>query len=81
MVDEYPETHQNGSISIEMELKQGMIVGDLGVQIGADGRVWICLGGRALIRFKPHINKNCKQNRVNSQCGLPYCDNCIQFIK
>lgn len=48
----YPETHQWGSISIEQDLVRGCINGDLGVQVASDGRVWICIDGKALIRFK-----------------------------
>ncbi len=28
--------------------------GDLGIQIAADGRVWICIDGIAFLRFSPH---------------------------
>jgi hypothetical protein len=60
---EYPETHQIGDISIEnLPTEFGLqfgpnskpyIVGDLGIQIAEDGRVWVCIDGLAFIRFKP----------------------------
>lgn len=48
-----PETHKYGLISFEQEIKQGSMKGDFGIQIAEDGRIWICLNGQALIRFKP----------------------------
>lgn len=44
------EVHGQGSISIEAPLTEGLINGDLGIQI-ENGRVWICIDGRAVIRF------------------------------
>ena len=49
----YPETHQHGSISIEYPLPQGLVEGDLGILVASDGRVWVCVDGVALLRFKP----------------------------
>ena len=57
MVKEYPETHQHGHISFEQDIKAGLVTGDLGVQIARDGRVWVCIDGKALIRFRPQIRK------------------------
>jgi hypothetical protein len=53
MIKEYPETHQQGLISIEQNLITGGLMGDFGIQIAEDGRVWICINGIAAIRFKP----------------------------
>jgi hypothetical protein len=50
---ELRETHLQGIISIEQDLTVGIIQGDFGIQIAKDGRVWICVNGQALIRFKP----------------------------
>ena len=50
---EYEETHCKGHISIEKIDYNGMIEGDLGIQIAPDGRVWICIDGIAFLRFKP----------------------------
>lgn len=52
-VKEYPETHQQGIISIENEMPHGAIKGDIGIQIATDGRIWVCINGVAFIRFKP----------------------------
>jgi hypothetical protein len=52
-IEEYPETHQTGLITIEKRLKKGGMIGDFGIQIAADGRIWICIDGVAAIRFKP----------------------------
>lgn len=53
MIEAYPETHQQGLITIEQNLKIGAMEGDFGIQIAKDGRIWICINGVALIRFKP----------------------------
>lgn len=53
MIKEYPETHQQGLITIEQNLKTGSLEGDLGIQIAKDGRIWICINGISAIRFKP----------------------------
>ena len=51
----YNETHFQGVITFEQNLKVGLHEGDIGVQIAEDGRIWICIDGVALIRFKPSI--------------------------
>ena len=40
-------------ISFESNIPQKTIIGDFGVQISSDGRIWICIDGVAFIRFKP----------------------------
>jgi len=52
---EYSETHQRGFITLENIPKETSINGDLGIQIAEDGRVWICIDGIALLRFKPNL--------------------------
>ena len=49
----YELTHINGIISIEKELKPGLIKGDIGIQIAEDGRIWLCIHGQAAIRVTP----------------------------
>ena len=55
-VPAYPATHQHGIISIENLPKSNYIIGDLGIQIAFDGRIWVCIDGAAFIRFKPHTS-------------------------
>jgi len=55
---EYPETHQQGILFIEQVIKQEYKQCDFGIQIAKDGRVWICVNGVALLRFK---SNNIKQ--------------------
>ena len=55
MIKEYPETHQLGHISFEQDIKAGQMAGDLGIQVSKDGRIWICVDGKALIRFRPQL--------------------------
>jgi len=57
---EYEESHQKGVVLIEQELKKGVIIADLGIQIAEDGRVWLCVNGKALIRFTPLNEKDFK---------------------
>jgi len=57
-VKELKETHQRGYISLENpEIIRKMLdnshIGDFGLQIAKDGRVWVCINGVAFIRFKP----------------------------
>jgi len=53
MVKEYKETHQTGFITFEKNIKVGFIDGDIGIQIAEDGRIWLCINGEAVIRFRP----------------------------
>ena len=57
-IKEYPETHQEGYVSIEQMPIGSKIVRDFGIQIASDGRVWICIDGKAFIRFRPVIKKD-----------------------
>ena len=51
---EYPETHQNGYISIEqIDPETNLKNADIGIQIAKDGRIWVCINGRAFLRFLP----------------------------
>jgi len=50
----YPVLHQKGVLTVEMDkFKTAPMLGDVGVQIARDGRLWVCYDGQALIRFKP----------------------------
>lgn len=57
-MEPYELTHQQGFLSIEQELKPGIKECDIGIQIARDGRIWICVDGAALIRFKPDKRKD-----------------------
>ena len=48
---DYPETHQKGLITIE-QIPEKSLIGNFGIQIARDGRIWICIDGVATIRFK-----------------------------
>ena len=59
---EVQEFHQQGSLGInnaDVILKDLQIAHargiqvDVGLQVGADGRIWLCVNGVAFIRFKP----------------------------
>ncbi len=49
----YTEEHDQGLISIENEIKRKHVIGDIGIQIANDGRIWICIDGVSFLRFKP----------------------------
>lgn len=52
------ETHMKGNISIESIPKsKNLLDDDLGIQIAEDGRVWICINGKAFLRFFPNPEK------------------------
>lgn len=61
---EYPETHQQGVVTLENEddisrmlyYKEHKMV-DFGIQIAKDGRVWVCINSLPFIRFKPILPK------------------------
>lgn len=57
---EVKEFHQTGMLSIEnlhiLELDHSCI--DVGLQVAKDGRIWLCVNGQSLIRFKPRREKN-----------------------
>lgn len=59
---EMDETHSQGVISIEEIPKERLLMGDLGIQISHDGRVWVCIDGIAFLRFNPNIKKYKKEN-------------------
>ena len=50
---EYPETHEYGMITFDGIEGRLPIWGDIGIQISQDGRIWVCIDGRAFIRFRP----------------------------
>jgi len=67
---EQAETHQQGTISIENSRVLGLAgdgyhKGDFGLQIAADGRVWVCIDGIAFIRFSPHQDGKMSKDRFH----------------
>lgn len=79
----YPETHQQGLITIESIPNEAYsryvrgnynpvaITGDFGIQVAEDGRVWVCINGIAVMRFKPLPQKGGKpcSSRATKQKG------------
>ena len=49
------ETHMQGLLTVEQDLKISGRVCDLGIMIDEKGRVWVCVDGTALIRFCPTV--------------------------
>ena len=56
MINEVPEFHQVGMVDIlnlaEVQAED-LQEADCGLQVHRDGRIWLCVNGLALIRFKP----------------------------
>jgi streptogramin lyase len=54
---EYPERHTIGHVMLHdldlaaEALNSGEV--DFGLKVADDGRVWVCIDGRAFLRFKP----------------------------
>lgn len=69
---EYPEAHQQGTISLEnLPREMGLVFGpngkpfmkgDFGIQIAKDGRVWVCINGVSFLRFSPHPNEKMEKD-------------------
>lgn len=55
-MQEVPEFHQQGHLSIEnleFVLRDGLGNCDVGLQVADDGRIWLCVNSVAFLRFKP----------------------------
>ena len=52
----YKEIHQQGILTIEKFLPEGIKHCDFGIQIAEDGRIWVCVDGAAYLRFSPRIS-------------------------
>ena len=52
---EYPLLSQEGYMTIDNLPKGGLTKGILGIQIAADGRIWICVNGVSILRFRPKL--------------------------
>jgi hypothetical protein len=56
-IKDYPEIHMRGMTEVTLEGSTQYHRGDLGIHIAQDGRIWICLEGKAFLRFKPFVVK------------------------
>jgi len=75
-MQEVPVVYQKGMLEItpkEQLLTPDLSCCDVGVQIAKDGRIWLCVNGQVLSRFKPlkpvYITKN----------GYGNCPDCIWY--
>jgi hypothetical protein len=50
----FDELHMEGSLLVDADIAKSDLDCDIGISIGADGRVWICKNGQSLLRFKPN---------------------------
>ena len=56
LVEGFGPMYQHGHLSIENSVDVAMMDlqdCEVGIQLSADGRIWLCVNGTALIRFKP----------------------------
>ena len=65
----YKETHMEGRISKEGDAHPQTIIGDFGIQIAEDGRVWICINGISYLRFTPSNKYHTVKNKLNPKGG------------
>jgi len=77
-----PEFHQKGNISLENLAHFGLrpaiqggdsrhLQGDIGLQVAADGRIWLCVDGIAFVRFSPHPNGRMSKDRADKLEQFP----------
>jgi hypothetical protein len=55
---EFGPLYQHGAVMLDTpDLFQRLDLTDceFGVQVGADGRVWVCINGMTALRFKPAV--------------------------
>ncbi len=54
---EYPVLSQKGYITFDQQIppEVRLIDATFGIQIAADGRIWICVNGQSIIRFRPKL--------------------------
>ena len=54
----YKDQHAQGVTEIVPPPDQGLpyyVKGDIGLEVEADGRIWICLNGIAFLRFRKYL--------------------------
>jgi len=66
---EFNEQFIDGIISFEQDIQIKQTKGSLGIQVSEDGKVWVCIDGQALIRFKPDPLKKA------TLLSCPFCGN------
>jgi hypothetical protein len=54
-VKEYPLLSQEGYIGFDKIPDGKLTKGILGIQVATDGRVWVCINGNSLLRFRPKL--------------------------
>lgn len=60
VIKEYPLLNQKGYISFENDASYkggNLIKGILGIQVAANGKVWVCVNGVSILRFRPELKK------------------------
>jgi hypothetical protein len=73
----YEETHMDGLITIDYmpgdddqdPMLHRSFIGDIGIQIAKDGRIWICIDGVSFLRFKPTGKYLTIGNKLNPKEG------------
>lgn len=49
-------TYQLGNLIVHPVKTSGTVI--LGIQLGDDGRIWLCVNGKAWIRFAPSLDQS-----------------------
>lgn len=55
-ISKFRSIHSRGLMTVEKGLKPGPYVGEIGLQIATDGRIWVCFEGQSIIRFRPELS-------------------------
>jgi len=83
-IEAYPETHQQGFLSVEATIDLSLSDCDFGIQIADDGRIWVCVDGVAFLRFKPKYEKDlceCQHHEISFKGGSDYCQTCGKLLR
>ena len=73
-MEDYPETHQQGTISLDNKVAIDLLFdgtnyleADFGVQIAKDGRIWLCINKIPFVRFKPFVKQKKKSIEISKK--------------
>ena len=63
----YRTFHQKGTLSIEQELQKGIHHCDLGIAFDSQGKIWLCMDNKAIMRFQPFKSKKRPTRRTGDK--------------
>ena len=58
LIQDYGPLYQQGMVTLDPGIQdletETLLNCAFGVQVGNDGRVWVCINGQSILRFKPN---------------------------